>query len=444
MRVFLRLHVLSSPRKSIDSYRLLPVVLTATEYLHTGPTVMSLTDTAIRNAKARDKQYKMADEKGLYLLVTVNGGKWWRLDYRFAGKRKTLSVGVYSDVGLAEARDRRDIARKQLAAGIDPSEHRKAHKAAHAVRAGNSFEVVSREWFAKFKPTWVESHSDKIIRRLERDIFPWLGGRPIAEIAAPELLTTLRRIESRGAIETAHRALQNCGQVFRYAIATGRAERDLSADLRGALPPAKGTHHASITDPKAIGELLRTFDGYQGSFVTKCALRLAPLLFVRPGELRKAEWAEFNIEGAEWRIPAARMKMREQHIVPLSAQALTILQELKALTGSGRFVFPGARTNGRPMSENTVNAALRRLGYTGDQLTGHGFRSMASTLLNEQGWNRDAIERQLAHAERDEVRAAYNYAEHLPERRRMMQAWSDFLDGLHAGADVLPIHRDAA
>jgi integrase len=251
------------------------------------------------------------------------------------------------------------------------------------------------------------------------------------------LLTTLRRIESRGALETAHRALQNCSQVFRYAVATGRAERDPSGDLRGALPPAKGRHHASITDPIAIGELMRLLEGYQGSFVTKCALQLAPLLFVRPGELRRAEWSEINLEKAEWRIPGEKMKMGAVHIVPLSVQAVQILRELKALTGDRKYVFPGVRTPTRPMSENTVNAALRRLGYAKEELTGHGFRSMASTLLNEHGWNRDAIERQLAHAERDSVRAAYNYAEHLVERRKMMQEWADYLDSLKTGAKIL-------
>ena len=400
---------------------------------------MSLTDTTARNAKPKDRPYKLTDEKGLYLLVK-SVGKYWRLDYRFIGTRKTLAIGVYPDVSLKDARDRRDEARKLLASGVDPAAARKAQKALQADRVENTFAAVSREWFVKFAPTWAASHSSKIIRRLERDVFPWIGARPIREVTAPELLTVLRRIEARGAVETAHRALQNCGQVFRYAVATARAERDPSADLRGALPPAQEKHHASITQPKAIGELLRTIDGYQGSFITQCALRLAPLVFVRPGELRKAEWAEFNLEGAEWRVPAARMKMKEQHIVPLSRQAVACLRELHPLTGSGRYVFPGARTNGRPMSENTVNAALRRLGFTKNHITGHGFRSMASTLLNEQGWHRDAIERQLAHAERDEVRAAYNYAQHLDERRRMMQFWADYLDGLRNGADVVSIH----
>jgi len=389
---------------------------------------MPLSDAAVRNAKPIGRPIKLFDERGLFLLISPAGGKWWRFRYRFGGKHKMLSMGVYPDVSLRDARERREAARKLLANNIDPGEERKAVKATGAERAQNSFEVIAREWFARFSPNWASGHSDKIIRRLERDIFPWIGGRPIAEIIAPEILATLRRIESRGAIETAHRAQQNCSQVFRYAVATGRAQRDPTGDLRGALSPVKERHHASITDPKKVGELMRAIGGYQGSIVTKCALQLAPLTFVRPGELRRAEWAEFDLESAEWRIPAARMKAREQHIVPLSRQALAALQELYAVTGEKKYLFPGARTNGRPMSENTVNAALRRLGYSREEMTGHGFRSMASTLLNEQGWHRDAIERQLAHAERNAVRAAYNYAEHLPERRKMMQAWADYLD----------------
>jgi integrase len=391
---------------------------------------MPLTDALIRNIKPSAKRVRVFDTNGLYLEIAPAGGKWWRLKYYFRGKEKRLALGVYPDVGLKKARDRRDEARRLVADDIDPGEHRKALREMRSDRQQNSFEAVAREWYAKYSPSWAPGHADKIIRRLERDVFPWLGGRPIAEINAPDLLTVMRRIEARGAIETSHRALQNCGRVFRYAVATGRAERDPSGDLRGALTPVKERHHASITDPKKIGELMRAIEGYQGAPVSKYALRVAPLLFVRPGELRKAEWSEFDLEGAEWRIPAARMKAREQHIVPLSTQALAIFQELHTLTGDKRYVFPGARTNGRPMSENTVNAALRRLGYSRDEMTGHGFRSMASTLLNEQGWHRDAIERQLAHAERNAVRAAYNYAEHLPERRKMMQAWADYLDVL--------------
>lgn len=399
---------------------------------------MPLSDTAIRNAKPGTKQRKLSDEKGLFLLVTPNGGKWWRLKYRVGGKEKLLSLGTYPEVSLKEAREKRDEARKLVAKGQCPSEARKTCEAQQAQDL-ETFELVAREWFAKFSADWSDSHATRTIRRFEKDLFPWLGQRPIREIEPPELLSVIRRIESRGVLETAHRALQNCGQVFRYAVATGRATRDISQDLRGALPPTKEKHLASITDPKAVAPLLRAIDEYQGSFVVRCALKLAPLVFVRPGELRQAEWTEFDLEGSEWRIPARKMKMREQHIVPLSQQAVEVLKEIHTLTGQGRWVFPNARTRTKAMSNMAVNNALRRMGYDKDEMTGHGFRSMASTILNEQGWNRDAIERQLAHAERDNIRAAYNYAEFLPERRRMMQAWADYLDGLKTGAKVTPI-----
>lgn len=404
---------------------------------------MAITDIALRRAKPRSQAYKLWDGGGLYVYVTPAGKKHWRFRYRFAGKEKLLSLGQYPGVRSAEARELRDDAKRSIKEGRDPSIVRQERKRAAVAAAGNSFEAVAVEWFAKFSPGWAKGHADKVIQRLKRDVFPWLGRRSIADIKAPEVLTVLRRIEGRGVLETAHRALQNCSQVFRYAVVTGRAERDPCGDLRGALPPANPRHHASIQDPKAIGALLRAIDGYNGSTVTKCALKLAPLVFVRPGELRGARWPEFDLDNAEWRIPAERMKMRVQHIVPLSAQAVAALRELHVVTGNGDYVFPGVRSRKRPMSENTINAALRNLGYTKEQQTGHGFRSMASTLLNEQGWNRDAIERQLAHGERDPVRAAYNFAEHLPERRKMMQAWSDYLDSLKAGANVTPIKRVA-
>ncbi len=402
---------------------------------------MALSDTAIKNAKPGAKPIKLSDEKGLYLLIPPSGGKWWRLKYRVDGKEKLLSLGTYPEVSLKDARERRDEARKLLAAGVDPSENRKATKAAKSDRAANSFEVLSREWFSKHSPNWTAGHADKIIQRLERDIFPWIGGKPVADITAPELLAALRRIETRGAVETAHRALQNCGQVFRYAIATGRAERDPSPDLKGALPPVKQTHLAAITDPKEIAALLRAIDDYQGQFVTKCALRLAPLFFVRPGELRRAEWAEFDLDNAEWNIPAERMKMREPHLVPLSAQAVAILRELHAFTGQSKYVFPGARTNGRPMSDNAILAALRRMGFAKDEMSGHGFRAMARTILDEVlGVRPDFIEHQLAHAVRDPNGRAYNRTAHLAERRKMMQQWADYLDKLKAGAEVIPLH----
>lgn len=404
---------------------------------------MPLTDPKVRNLKAgikpdgtlTSKSYKVTDERGLYLEVTPKGGKRWRFKYRFENKEKLLSVGVYPDISLKQARERRDELRKQVADGIDPSESRKAKKLAKA--GMESFEFVAREWHSKHKRNWSESHASRTLTRLQNDVFPWLGKKNIAEIKPPELLQVLRRVENRGALETAHRIHQVCGQVFRYAVATGRAERDSAADLKGALPPAKPKHHASILDPQQIGELLRAINGYSGAFVTSCALRIAPLLFVRPGELRQAEWEEFDLDKAEWRIPAEKMKMKTLHIVPLSNQAISIIKELEPLTGSGRYLFPSIRTKTRPMSENTVNGALRRLGFSKDEMTGHGFRSMASTLLNEQGWNRDAIERQLAHSERDGVRAAYNYAEYLPERVKMMQSWADYLDGLATGANII-------
>jgi len=390
---------------------------------------MALTDLQVKKAKVMEKPQKLADGGGLYLLVQPNGAKYWRLKYRVAGVEKVLALGVYPEISLADARERRDGARKLLANGADPSTVKKAKKAAAVALTENSFEVVAREWFMKHAPNWASTHSSKVIRRLELDAFPWIGKRPIADITAPELLAMLRRVESRGALDTAHRVHQNCGQVFRYAIATGRAQRDPSADLRGALPPPSRQHYPTITEPKAIGALLRAIDGYTGTYSTRYALRLAPMLFVRPSDLRKAEWCEFNLDKAEWRIPAKRMKMKAVHIVPLSTQAVKIIQELYCVSGAGKYVFPSVRTMSKPMSDNTVNAALHRLGYKGE-FVAHGFRHMASTLLNEQGWNRDAIERQLAHAERDGVRAAYNYAEYLPERKCMMQGWADYLDGL--------------
>jgi integrase len=398
-----------------------------------------LTDTTIRNAKPSIKPYKRFDAGGLYLIVNPTGRKWWRFKYRFAGKHQLLSLGTYPEVSLKEARDARDEKRKLVAAGIDPSAERKAAKAALVRREAGGFEAVAREWFEKFSANWEPSHAHTVIRRLERDVFPWLGARPVDQITAPELLTVLHRVEERGALETAHRIYQVCGQVFRYAVATGKAHRDPSADLRGALPPVREKHHAALTEPRQVGALMLSINGYQGSFVVRCAMRLAPLVFVRPGELRKAEWSEFDLDGAIWRIPAARMKMRTEHIVPLSSRAVEILFELKPLTGGGRYVFPGARTTSRPMSENAILAALRRMGYAPEEMTGHGFRTIASTLLNELGWPHDAIERQLAHAERDGVRDAYNRAEYLAERRRMMQAWVDYLDSLMVGGTLIPL-----
>lgn len=406
---------------------------------------MPLTDTAIRNAKPEAKDRKLADGGGLYLFVTAKGGKLWRLKYRYDGKEKLLALGSYPEISLADARQRREDARKLLANNIDPSEIKKVQKSATVAATENSFEVVAREWHKKFSGSWSATHAETTLRRLELDAFPVLGTRTIAEIKAIELLAMLRRIESRGALETAHRVRTICGQIFRYAVATGRTERDIAADLKGALPPYKKGHLAAITDPKEVAPLLRAIDGYQGSFVVKCALQLAPMVFVRPGELRQAEWSEFDLENAEWNIPAERMKMKVAHLVPLSSQALNVLRELYVLTGRSKYLFPCHRSFARPMSNNAINAALRRMGFDKDEMTGHGFRAMARTILDEVLQIRpDYIEHQLAHAVRDPNGRAYNRTAHLAERRKMMQTWADYLDGLKLGAKVIPLHNQAA
>ncbi|MGB8421638.1 tyrosine-type recombinase/integrase [Paraburkholderia sp.] len=403
---------------------------------------MALTDTTIRNAKSGERPLKLFDGGGLFLLIAATGGKLWRLKYRFGGKEKLLALGVYPDVSLKKARERRDEARTQLADGIDPGANRKAMKASNLSRAAGSFEVIAREWFGKFAPTWAKSHADKIIQRLEKDVFPWLGARPVAEITAPELLTVLRRVEDRGALDTALRVKQNCGQVFRYAVATGRAERDPSGDLRGALAPVKHENFASITDPAQVAELLRAIDGFRGTFIVKCALLLAPMLFVRPGELRTAEWTGFDLDRGEWRYLVTKTKT--EHLVPLPVQAVAILRELHALTGKLPYVFPG-RDRKKPMSGAAVNAALRRLGYdTRTEITGHGFRAMARTILHEElHFKPEVIEHQLAHKVPDALGAAYNRTRFLSERRAMMQQWADYLDRLKAGAQVIPIGVNA-
>ncbi|MEO6967992.1 MAG: integrase arm-type DNA-binding domain-containing protein [Rhodanobacteraceae bacterium] len=399
-----------------------------------------LTDTKLRKLKPKAKLYRVADAGGLCVEVVPNGSRLWRFRFRFAGKAKMLSLGAYPEITLVEARQRRDEARKLVAHGTDPSLQRRIEKVNARMLSATTFQAVADEWLAG-RDHLADTTRDKVRWLLESFAFPWIGTRPVGGINAPELLTVLRRIESLGRLETTQRLKQVCGQVFRYAVATGRAERDPTGDLRGALKTGKTRHHASITDPVKVGELLHAIGGFTGSLVVACALKFAPLTFVRPGELRKAEWSEFDLDKSEWRIPAERMKMRETHLVPLSTQAVAILRELHPLTGVGRYVFPSIRSMQQPMSENTVTAALRRLGYTGDEMTGHGFRSMASTLLHEQGWNTDVIERQLAHAERNKVKAAYNYAEYLPQRRKMMQAWADYLDVLKQGGNVVPIRR---
>ncbi|WP_392538582.1 tyrosine-type recombinase/integrase [Legionella sp. 227] len=392
---------------------------------------MKLTVAEVKQKRELDKPLKLSDGHGLFLLINPDNKKYWRLAYRFNGKQKTLALGVYPTISLADARLKRDDARKLLANGIDPGETRKAAKSAKTTQNIDSFEVVAREWFVNQSSIWVPSHANKIIRRLERDIFPWLGASPISTITAQQLLIAARRIEERGVKETARRALLNCSQIFRYAVATGRAEHDPVPNLKGALQPVQTKHFPTITDPKAIGELLRAIDHYHGSFVTKCALQLAPLVFVRPGELRAAEWNEINLDIAEWNIRADRMKMRIAHLVPLSKQAVAILRELYPLTGHGKYVFSSEQTSTRPMSENTLNFALRRMGFTKNEISVHGFRAMARTLLDEILHIRpDYIEHQLAHAVRDPNGRAYNRTSHLPERRVMMQEWADYLDNL--------------
>ena len=397
---------------------------------------MPLTDITIRTAKGAEKRQRLNDGGGLYLEISPAGGKWWRFKYRFDGAEKRLSLGVYPDVSLKDARERRDELRRLLASGVDPSANRKVQNAAKAQRAADSFETIGREWFAKQLPNWAAGHADKIIRRLENDVFPWLGNKAIAEITAPEVLSTLRRIEGRGTLDTAHRASGNCSQIFRYAIQTGRAERDPVPDLRGALPSARHGNFASITDPASVAELLRAMDAFTGTLVVKSALLLSPLLFVRPGELRRAQWAELDLDKAEWRYFVTKTKTEQ--LVPLASQAVEILRELHALTGHGANVFPG-RDPKKPMSEAAVNAALRRMGYdTKTEITGHGFRAMARTILHEELHQKpEVIEHQLAHKVPDALGSAYNRTKFLKERKAMMQLWADYLGKLKAGAEII-------
>lgn len=386
------------------------------------------------------------DGDGLRLLLKPSGAKLWQLKYRFAGKEQMLSFGAFPEVGREAARRARMEARVLLAQGIDPGQHRKAQRRAQEAAARSSFEAVAREWFDKFGSGYAANYASKVIGRLEKDVFPWIGRRPIAEIEAPELLELLRRVEGRGALETVRRERALLSVIFRYAIATARAKHDPAADLRGALAPPPKQRFPTITAPARIGELLRAIHGYSGNPSTCAALRLAPLLFVRPGELRAAEWAEIDLAAAEWRIQAARRKLKRDakengappHVVPLPRQAVEVLAEAHRLTGTGRFVFPSVRTRARAMSDNTLNAALRRLGFDADEIVSHGFRHMASTLLNERGWPQDWIERQLSHKPAG-VRGVYNMAEYMPQRRQMMQAWADYLDALRMAPQGAPL-----
>ena len=406
--------------------------------------IMPLSDIQLKNAKPQEKEYKLSDGGSLYLLVTPSGGKLWRMKYRFADKEKQLSFGAYPALSLADARNRRDDAKRLLANGIDPGEMKKSLKQANIALDENSFEIVAREWITKFSGQWSQVHADTITERMERDVFPYMGAKPVSDIKSTELLAVLRRVESRGALDTAHRIRNHCGQVFRYAVATGRAERDPSRDLQGALPPVNFGHRAGPTDPKALTPMLKAIDGFQGSLVVRCAMQLLPMLFVRPGELRHMEWTELDLEAAQWNIPGVKMKMKQAHIVPLPAQALQVLIEIKSLTGNGKYVFPCQRTPLRCMSDNAINAALRRMGFEKSEVTAHGFRATARTMLHEiLQFSPDAIEAQLAHAVPDRLGMAYNRTQHLAERRRMMQVWADYLDGLKAGAKVIPFKKSA-
>lgn len=400
---------------------------------------MPLTDTTIRNAKLTDKAQKLFDGGGLFLLVTPTGQRYWRLKYRVAGKEKLLALGVYPDVSLAAARKKRDEAREKLAAGVDPGEAKKADKRAARLAVINTFEALAQAWMEERRPYVEPAQYDKTFARFKSDAFPWIGKRPIIEIEAPEILDVLKRVDSRGARFTAHRLRSEISRVFRYGIKEGLCKADPARDLLGAIPPSQTTHFASITEPTKVGEMLRAFDGFTGTFPVLCALRLAPMLFVRPGELRKAEWEQFDLDKGEWRYLVS--KTDTPHVVPLATQAVAILRELRALTGSGRYVFPGARDRNRPMSEAAINAALRRLGYdTRTEITGHGFRAMARTILHEELEQKpEVIEHQLAHAVPDNLGGAYNRTKFIKERRAMMQQWADYLDRLKAGAQVIPI-----
>jgi len=403
--------------------------------------IIPLSDVKVRNAKPKEKDYKLADGGGLYLLVSSTGGKLWRFKYGYGGKEKLLALGVYPIVGLSDARQRRDDAKKLLDNGVDPSINRKAAKAARNEAIGNSFEMVAREWHGHKKDEWSIDHAATIMTRLEKDIFPWIGGMPLTDVTAKNIKEVVDRVKSRGTIEAARRLLTIINQVFTYAISTDRANFNIAQGLKGYLPPSSKTkkHMAAVTDPKELGPLLRAIDTYQGSFVAQCALKLLPLLFCRPGELRHMEWCEIDFEAGQVNIPGHKMKMKSDHIIPLSSQAIVILKELQPLTGHGKYVLPSTRSFSRCMSDNTINAAFRRMGFDGGTVVGHGFRATARTLLHEVlQVNPYVIEAQLAHKVPDALGRAYNRTTHIVERRKMMQKWADYLDGLKDGAKVLP------
>jgi integrase len=402
---------------------------------------MALSNTAIINAKATLKAYKLYDIDGLFLQVTPNGGKWWRLKYRFGGKEKLLSLGTYPEISLSQARQRRDDARKLLATDIDPSENRKQAKVISKLNADNSFEIVAREWWQSHMTNKADSHKEKVIRRFELYLFPWIGRKPISTLTAPQVLEAIKRIEKQNKLETAHRTLQTAGQVFRYAVQTGRAVRDVTADLKGALPATVVKHMAAFTEPKDVMELLRAFDAFNGTLTVQCAIKLAPLVFVRPSELRMAKWADIDLEAGTWQYLVSKTKT--DHLVPLSTQAVTILREIHPLSGHGEYVFQGGHSPLKPMSESAVNAALKRMGYdTQKDITGHGFRAMARTILHERlNIDPHIVEHQLAHKVPDTLGAAYNRTKFIEQRKLMMQTWADYLDELKSGAKVLPFKQ---
>ena len=407
-----------------------------------------LSDTKVRNTKPRAKRFKMFDSDGLFLVVTPQGGRWWRQRYRWAGKEKLLSLGTYPEVSLAQAREKGAAVRSQAANTVDPSADRQQQKGEQIAASERTYKAIALDWLERTSAVrgWTADHTERVRGRLESHFFPWLSRKGITDVTDDDIIACVRRMENRNIIDTARRALAEQNEIFRAAKVRRYIKYNPVADLRGPdlLPRPKVKHHAGITDPAQLGALLRAIEAYPGGFVVRQVLRFAPLVFVRPGELRGAQWSEFELDGAqpEWRIPAGRMKMGERHIVPLARQAVAVLRELQSLTGPDGYLFPSVRNASRPISNNTINAALRTCGFSAAQQTGHGFRTTASTLLNEQGWGADAIERQLAHGSRDKVRAAYNAAQYLPERRRMMQAWADYLDTLRGtGGKVVRLRQ---
>ncbi len=392
---------------------------------------MALTHTTVKNSKPQEKQYKLTDEKGMYLLVKPNGGKYFRFNYRIHGKRKTLAIGIYPDITLKEARDKRDTARNQIANGIDPMAEKKADS--------NEFKDVALRWFESKHHAIEEQTHKKKLRRFELHVFPVIGLLSITKVKAPDVFNVVKPLIAKRQLDSAHRIRAELSEIFAFAIVHGLIDYDPAQPVAKQIPSHKAEHRAALTEPKEVAQLLRDIYSYQGTFVVQCAFKLSPLLFQRPGEIRQMEWKGVDFEAKEWRYFVTKTKV--QHIVPLSSQAIALLNDIKPLTDGGKYVFPSSRNDGRPMSDNTIRTALRTLGYDGKTMTAHGFRTTASTLLNEQNWGADAIERQLSHMPSDQVRAAYNRAQYLEERRKLMQCWADYLDGLKNGANVIPFRK---